>query len=482
MLPRFATYYRPLVSDRAPWTRSRYTYLAAGLTVFLASLYLLGRYRSQAPLLPPVVDVPSPQPPLYSEYHEAELRLPQQDWDKKWPSEDEKFLFVAGHTRALGWGNAVQEHLLNAYLAYRSGRRFVMGNFTWNDDGSLYSEYNDTVKIPSQIPYSAIIRGPVVGGPFPRGDHAPLAVSKDYFDHLCPSKHEIDRNEVHGRFPPENRTSAAAVTEVWSNILSDSNASCVQTSKDSGPIYTHNAIFGVRKSLEKLWPEFAASPIITLFGWSTLVEVAFDMNRHFFLPKDSLEPFLSTTPFTTNAQRYSMIPGLMAVHIRRGDYKQHCTTLTRWGEDFVSVNTFPDMPDQFTIPPHNELPDMTDVHLEYYRKRCFPSIEEIVHKVVEVLDTPAGHGVRRLYIMTNGRPTFISKLKAALHRVAEWDSIASSRDMVLNREQRYVPQAVDQLVAQRAQVFIGNGFSTLTSNAVSMRMANGFSNHSSRLW
>lgn len=33
-----------------------------------------------------------------------------------------------------------------------------MNNFTWNPDGSLYTKYNDK-DIPSQIPYSALIRG-----------------------------------------------------------------------------------------------------------------------------------------------------------------------------------------------------------------------------------------------------------------------------------------------------------------------------------
>ena len=38
-------------------------------------------------------------PPLYAEYHEAELRLPQQNWDITEPMEGEKFFYVAGHIR-----------------------------------------------------------------------------------------------------------------------------------------------------------------------------------------------------------------------------------------------------------------------------------------------------------------------------------------------------------------------------------------------
>ena len=62
--------------------------------------------------------------------------------------------------------------------------------------------------------------------------------------------------------------------------------------------------------------------------------------------------------------------------------------------------------------------------------------------------------------MTNGKPDFLTELKDALWEAAEWDVVATSRDMVMNWEQKYIAQAVDQLVAQRAQVLIGNGVSS----------------------
>lgn len=41
-----------------------------------------------------------PLPPLYEAYHEAELRLPQHRWGQSRPRKEEKFLFVAGHSRS----------------------------------------------------------------------------------------------------------------------------------------------------------------------------------------------------------------------------------------------------------------------------------------------------------------------------------------------------------------------------------------------
>ena len=70
----------------------------------------------------------------------------------------------------------MQELLFNSYLAYSAGRQyvaasrirsliltpntssFVFDNYTWNGDGSDYTDYNGKL-IPSQIPHTAMIRG-----------------------------------------------------------------------------------------------------------------------------------------------------------------------------------------------------------------------------------------------------------------------------------------------------------------------------------
>lgn len=62
--------------------------------------------------------------------------------------------------------------------------RFVFDNFTWDRDGPDYSNYNGK-NIPSRIPMSAMLSGPIMGDPFPPGDPTPRAVSKDYFHQVC---------------------------------------------------------------------------------------------------------------------------------------------------------------------------------------------------------------------------------------------------------------------------------------------------------
>ena len=63
----------------------------------------------------------------------------------------------------------------------------------------------------------------------------------------------------------------------------------------------------------------------------------------------------------------------------------------------------------------------------------------------------------RVFVMTNGAPEWVALLKQALAATGHYKHVASSRDLVLSWEQKYVAQAVDMLVGQRAQVFIGNG-------------------------
>ncbi|KAH9854348.1 hypothetical protein C2E23DRAFT_818297 [Lenzites betulinus] len=453
--------------------------LAIGVSLLAGGIYYLGEespvafrytYRDLVPTLSTSL------PPLYENYHRAELSLPQHHWEQTEARKDEKFLFVAGHSRNCGWGNAMQELLLNAYMAYKSGRAFVFANYTWNADGSQYSEYNGK-KIPSLIPYSAIIRGQIVGGSFPPGDDTPLAVHRDYFEAMCRVKTTFIREDISEIINYKN--SAKEITDGWRDKLAGVDDPCVQTAIESGQIYNFD-VFGDPGAMLDIWPEFSTSPIITRFAWSALVELAFDSNRALFLPATSTESYLSHVPQThTNAERYSQIDGLMAVHVRRGDFGDHCEWLGAIGATYAAFNAFPTMQDQY-IPSRTGNVEVDQAHA---RPHCFPSVAQIVRRIGEVRRSEAGEGVRRLHVMTNGDRQFVEELRAALLKEGEWpEGVTTSRDLVLDWEQRYVAQGVDMLVGQRAQVFIGNGFSTMTANIVTMRMANGFSSDSTRFW
>lgn len=203
-----------------------------------------------------------------------------------------------------------------------------------------------------------------------------------------------------------------------------------------------------------VWPDLKASQVFTYFGWSPLIEFAFDNNRKTISPDLAYEVSYSNTLAVASRERYPIIPGLLAIHIRRGDFEKHCIDiLANYRSGWLGLNSFPDLPDKFDAPTDKE----SDEYLPYYRMHCYPSIEEIVEKVEDIRNTETGWFLKNIYIMTNGRRPWVAELKQALHRSGGWETISSSRDLELDWDQKFVAQAVDMLIGQRAAVFVGNG-------------------------
>lgn len=461
------------------WHNRRYTRIAFFALVALAVLALF-RTTSTADIVPYVEDLPEFHiyPPLYEKYHARELQLPQHDPDLPLPEGREgKYIWMANHVHASGWGNAMQELLLNSYLAYGSGRSFVFDNYTWNRDGSDYTDYNGKL-IPSRIPLSAIMSGPTIGGPFPPGDPAPRAVTKEYFDEVCPHPTVIHSDEVSSQLPGDS--SAQMMFDKWIEKLRTADR-CVEIDRDSLQIFSI-WIFGSRRVLD-IYDSLTKSPILSDFRWSPLIESAFETNRPIFSPASGLEPYIPALPwFGASSNPYPPLPGLLVLHVRRGDFASHCEHLARWSSDWNGFNQFPTLPDKFERLQSAGWGETAPENLDLYMRRCFPSIEQIVAKVEEVRATPAGRGLRHVYIMTNGAKDWIDELKRALGKTGHFKKVSSSRELRLSWEQKYIAQAVDMLIGQRAQVLIGNGFSSLTSNIVMMRMANNLPPESNRFW
>lgn len=117
------------------------------------------------------------------------------------------------------------------------------------------------------------------------------------------------------------------------------------------------------------------------------------------------------------------------------------------------------MPDRFEPPAGGGAGWNTPENYAVYAARCFPRIEQIVGRVKEVLKTPTGRNLDRVYVLTNGKVEWLTELKEKLGELREWKSVQTSRDLRLSWEQKYVAQAIDMMIAQRADVFIGNGVS-----------------------
>ncbi|KAH0836500.1 hypothetical protein J3R83DRAFT_8137 [Lanmaoa asiatica] len=207
-----------------------------------------------------------------------------------------------------------------------------------------------------------------------------------------------------------------------------------------------------------IWPYLAKSPVSTHWGWSPLIHDAYRKNQHLFEPPKTT--FFGGLFGSQEDGVTAPIPGLLAIHVRRGDFKDHCTHLGEWAADWNAFNSFPEFHDKFDLPTDGGWGKTSDENLKLYIERCYPSIEQIVDKVRRVR-VEAADPLRYLYIMTNGATPWVEELKSALVQAMDWDQVGSSRDLKVTWEQKFVAQALDMYVAQRAQVLIGNGVSAL---------------------
>ncbi|KAG1835005.1 hypothetical protein DFJ58DRAFT_821029 [Suillus subalutaceus] len=322
-------------------------------------------------------------------------------------SKDVKYLWSANHAHSSGWGNVMQDYVMNALLAHTTGRSFVFDDYIWRPDGTLFTDYNGHL-IPSRIPLTALLGGIIVGGEMPPGDTTPRAVSKDFFNKVCPNPTVVHVTEVNDdRMRFDESVPASYIFEKWLEKINSIEDPCVEIDPKSDAIFEY-WIFGHERMLS-IWKYLKDSPVSTHWGWSPLIHDAYRRNRHIFVPnaKSTFFEGLSGSAVTENYT--APIPGLLALHVRRGDFQD---------------------------------PLLVQVRVE--------SEEPLTH----------------VYIMTNGAVAWIK----------------SSRDLDITWEQKFVVQALDMLVAQRSEVFIGNGWSSLTSNVVMLRMAQSFPPDSNRFW
>lgn len=273
-------------------------------------------------------------------------------------------------------------------------------------------------------------------------------------------------------------------------------------------------MYGQKDRLLDIWPVLSESPIVKLFGYSPLIHSAFEVNRDLFTtlpiqepyfpcssaPGPSLEDALQAHPPARCSDPYQPIPGLLALHLRRGDFADHCAHLARWGAAWMGFNSFATFPDQWASPAGGGWGETTDENMALYMRRCFPTVKQIVARVDEIRLHPASKGIKDVYIMTNGKADWVDELKGSLRAMGGWDKIASSRDMTISAEQKEVAQAVDMMIGERAQVVVGNGvslsvftgdailivaffqWSSMTSNIVMMRMVRGVAPETNRFW
>ncbi|KAJ7192426.1 hypothetical protein GGX14DRAFT_380086 [Mycena pura] len=418
--------------------------------------------------------------------------------------------------------NLLQELLLDAHLAYLSDRAFVFADFIPRAHAPLPDIIpHANMRHFLRIPLPALLSGPIAGGPLSaRGDDTVLrrAVSEEYFDLVCPKEErvEVGYHEVMGELGIDDKTEGDERMARWAQRLREESAMCVVVT--GGSVFPWWFTGGWQ--VLSIWPGYSTSPFLSLFAWSPIVTEALYHNFDLLTSSAPATPpsYLHPSPHSPQTQNpferfpplsasASFIPGLLAMHIRRGDYSYHCPGLADWGSEYTTTipegyTGYPALPDYLDVPAvEGETGEQVEGEGEEGKRRhdaalrhCWPSIEDIVRKARDVrlsqlpslfsnFTTATASKLDVIYISTNADPLFIHTLSTLL--LADgWLKVTSTLDMERNLtpEAGAVNTAVDMAVLSAAEVFIGNGFSSLTSNVVQIRLGAGREVGSVRFW
>lgn len=246
-------------------------------------------------------------------------------------------------------------------------------------------------------------------------------------------------------------------------------------------------MFGDKRMLS-LWPSLSTSPVLTGFAWSDLVLSA--IYRNFPLLRsypssppthtnsNSLSPSSPSSPSSSTSNTTSLslspshrfptpsLPGVLALHLRRGDYTRHCPNLDSWNAIYMGWNQFPTLPPSDRFDPF-VFPEGSEERREYYMQHCLPTVSQTVdrlHVIRAEHEERQSRGekakLKRVYVMTNewAGSGWLRDLRRGLKEDG-WEEVMGSGGLGLDGEQRYVSGAVDMGIAERAEVFVGNGVS-----------------------
>ncbi|KAJ7501940.1 hypothetical protein B0H11DRAFT_1713357 [Mycena galericulata] len=406
-------------------------------------------------------------PPAYAALRQWEAALSQHNLSLPFPEgKTGRYVKFSNQIRYLGWNNCFGEVLMNAHLAYVSGRAYVFRDYYWAEQHYHWPR-EQWIGNEARTPLTAIVSGPVAGGPFEDGDPAPRAVSSAWFDKVCP-RHERRYINTRAVKPAVAHASGIDILAHWQTLLRGAPERCieiVEAEEDPVPQTFDVDLWGSPRLLT-LWDSFSQSPISRLLGDSPIVHAALESNVYQLVPRESRlrRPHLAPRdPFRR----------ILALHLRRGDFEEHCRDMAARNSAFSGWNQFAHLADRFVG--EADAPGMEAE--ERFLARCWPDVAGVVKKAAEArseyLAHAAGLGAMHptldvLYLLTNEKSTWVDELKDALRIDGWW--IAASEDLVFDTEQTDVAMAVDMEIARRAEVFVGNGWSSLTSNIVYRRL------------
>ncbi|KAF9059785.1 hypothetical protein BDP27DRAFT_1340719 [Rhodocollybia butyracea] len=414
-----------------------------------------------------------------------------------------KYLWFDGALWGHGLNNVLQESFVMAYVAQLSHRAYVFEDHVWSKSPLPYTIYDFALR-PSRIPLNAFISGPSAGGPLPGSSNSLTrrSVSLEFFNSVC---HPEERKVLNTRDAPIDASLGRGADEIvkWfvDRLIAFNDEPCVVVDSGGRTLFDRE-LFGTKRILPIFSP-LLESPILANFAWSPLVLSAVARNFAILQPADLSDLYPPSRHLDSDSTATSgVLSGLLAVHLRRGDYSRHCRRLVGWDDEYMGVNQFHSLPDRFEadeyLREHRPLTDITSivstrnstiptsiphrtaeehaVLTPYYLEHCLPEIPAIVQRLHEVRLEYEMHSsappseekytLKRIYLLSNGWPYWLNSLRSAL-KADGWEDV-------------HVSMAVDMAIAEKAEVFVGNGFSSLSGNIVTLRLSRGFKPESNR--
>ncbi|KAG6841017.1 hypothetical protein C0991_002565, partial [Blastosporella zonata] len=455
-------------SARATFARHKLQFIIGFTVAFILLLFIANptktyrRFLTRPVTEPPEVyketlSQPKVPPPTYASLRKWEENLPQHDLNLPFPEgKTGRYVKFSNQIVMLGWNNVFNEVLMNAHLAYASKRSYVFQDYVWKPEYYPWPE-NQRLQNPPRTPLGALIGGSVIGGPFDEGDDAPRSVSEKYFDKVCPW-HERRFFKTGDVKPELAWKNGDEIFDHWSKLLRDAPERCIEiqaSGDDKFPQTFDLWLWGSDRVLP-LWDSFSKSPTSRLLTTSPIVGAAVKRNEYLFLPRGPRPTYpVSPDPYTR----------MLAMHIRRGDFKGACTHLATWNSTFYSWNLMPQLPDRLIFPPN--IVWNTTEYFEAHAERCLPDMDLIIRKAKDSRDdyAKASPGRRRaldiMYLLTNDKGEWMDQLRAALRKDG-WNTIVTSNDLELDSEGVDTNMAIDMEIARKAAVFVGNGVSDST--------------------
>lgn len=333
--------------------------------------------------------------------------------------------------RGAGFNNQVQDILLYHNLALASSRTYVYQPFVWRPRGEK-----------SYVPLSVFLPGVTKD-----------SISSEAFQRTCP-----EENVVHMSLYIGNEGQ-------WEHALKrlSGDERCVVVDD-----WIFNWTFLAGTGLHPVWPSFQKY-LQDHFEWSPAI---LDLIHR---TQSQLNLHRKTSP--TGGEEY------LALHLRRGDFESHCKYLSEVKMGFTTWATLPNFQSSILSPPL-DTSNATSVLIH-----CYPSLHRILSGIsVQARLHP---NARTIYVLHDGAIDHLGvylqfyKLREAIMskewaKKGHWPNgpmirvlQSSDADKVRTWGENDYGVAVDVELARRAEGFIGNGYSSLSTQIAALRLADG---------